>query len=135
MAETTSEDARLSERLARISAALKAPANGHARTGHGITRETLRALAQGIAPFVRDAIAEALAPLVARNAVCEQRIAELEARLADCMRDGGVWKKEEVYEKGQVVTYLGAPWVAKNPSSGVKPGTSDDWRLLGKTHR
>jgi hypothetical protein len=134
MAEpNTSEDARLSERLARISAALKAPANGHARTGHGITREVLRALAGGIVPFVRDAIAEATAPLVARNAVCEQRIAELEQQLAECLKDGGTWRAEKLFRPGEVVTYRGVPWVCNEANTNERPGRSKTWRLMAKS--
>ena len=109
-----------------------------ARAHSGISDDELTALAKGLVPFLREFVAEALSPLIARNAVCEQRIAELEGQLDEIRKtmlvDAGVFTLGRFYEKGAVVSSHGAPWAAQKPTN-AKPGTSDDWRLIGKSHR
>jgi hypothetical protein len=61
--------------------------------------------------------------------------AELDEMKKIMLKDGGIWRPDAAYEKGAIVTFDGAPWVANAPSSGTKPGTSNVWRLIGKSHR
>jgi hypothetical protein len=81
----------------------------------------IEALAAGMAPFVRDCIAEATAPLIAR-------IAELEARPA--MKYEGVWDERKVYRVGDFVTKGGSMWHCFDTNTGVLPGSNSDvWKL------
>jgi hypothetical protein len=132
MAETAKDNARLASRLASIAAALAQP-NGHGGAPAGLTDEVLAALAKAIVPFVHGLITDAVKPLEARNAVCEQRIVELEAELAKCLKDGGTWKAEKFFHRGEVATHRGVPWICNNSNKAVVPGTSDDWRLMMKS--
>ena len=84
----------------------------------------LKALAQGLVPFVHDVIAEATAPLIAR-------IAELEARPS--LEDAGVWDQAKLYRPGHVTTHDGSAWVCKEANSNARPGTSNAWRLMVKS--
>jgi hypothetical protein len=124
------ENLRLSERLASISAALQREPSS------GICEAELVAMAKALVPFFKEVTAEAIAKaqelLVTRIAVIEQENAKLKATM---LTDGGVWAAATLYPKGAVTTCHGAPWVANEPNSNAKPGTSNAWRLVGKSHR
>ncbi len=49
--------------------------------------------------------------------------------------DAGVFKEEADYVAGDGVTYGGSFWIAQKPSKGLRPGTSDAWRLAVKQGR
>src|SRR4051794_37051219 len=111
MSEPNTENERLASRLASIALALKPPAKTNGQ-GSGLTRSTLKHIAMAIAPFVRDAIAEAIAPLEQRLAVMEKkkgmaplasRVAALEGRPA--LTYEGVWNEARAYNAGSFVTF------------------------------
>jgi hypothetical protein len=74
-------------------------------------RKLLEGIARGWMPFLRERLAEAV---------------------AECLRDGGVWKKEVLYQPNQVVTSDGTLWVCRQPNSNAKP-PGDSWRQLHRT--
>lgn len=78
-------------------------------------------------------LAWGIAELAKRNSALESYIAELKTKAL--LMDGGVWHEEMFYERGEVVTHSGAPWVANEPNAQQRPGTSNVWRLMGKSHR
>src|SRR5262245_32906925 len=47
---------------------------------------------------------------------------QLKLELAKCLKDGGTWKEARVFEKGEVTTYGGVPWVCLRAHSGSRPG-------------
>ena len=63
-------------------------------------------------------------------AVRDARIAELEAT---ALTGGGLWKMGKPYKPGALATFDGVLWIAQEPNSDVKPGTSSHWRLMHKT--
>jgi hypothetical protein len=118
---------RLAERLLSIGAALRDGGNGHAGgVATSLSDELIGALAKAIGSSVKTIVATALAPLVAR-------IAELEQQLAECLKDGGTWNAEKLFRPGEVVSYRGVPWVCQKPNTNVRPGRSDEWRLMAKS--
>lgn len=52
----------------------------------------------------------------------------------DTVLDKGVWK-DEVYEKGDAVTYGGSLWIAQSDEQEGAPGTCKSWRLAVKKGR
>ena len=76
----------------------------------------------------------ALMKVIAREfAVLQKRVAELEARPA--MKYEGVWDAEKVYRVGDFVTDGGSLWHCSDTNIGVRPGSSDAWRLAVKRGR
>lgn len=66
-------------------------------------------------------------------AVLEARFADIQVRtLADVYRE--VWRAGEVYQRGEVATWEGSPWLAMAQTT-AKPGTSPDWKLFVKRGR
>ena len=49
--------------------------------------------------------------------------------------DRGVWDEQRAYDCGDAVTCEGAVWIAQAPSSKMRPGTTDAWRLAVKRGR
>jgi hypothetical protein len=49
--------------------------------------------------------------------------------------DQGVWVEGKEFLPGDVVTWAGSSWVAKQESQDKKPGETDAWRLLVKRGR
>ncbi len=49
--------------------------------------------------------------------------------------DRGVYRPENVYEKGDGCTWGGSYWIAQKETATGKPGESDDWRLAVKKGR
>lgn len=107
----TGPNERLAERLLSIGATLR---NGAKPPASGLSEDDLSALAAGLVPF----LLELLAPL-------KQRIGELEAR-------GwvGIWDAERSYRPKQQCTYGGNLWHCEKACTDVRPGTSDDWKLM-----
>jgi hypothetical protein len=66
----------------------------------------------------------------ARGAL-EKRVAELEAKSIERAYQG-IWRTADAYEAGQLATHDGSLWLAKQPSCGVRPGTSSKWVLIVK---
>ena len=106
-----------------------------------LTGAHLTPLAESLVPFMRESIGEAVAPLEQRLAALEQKrgLAPLAARLGalesrPLLEDGDIWDERSVYRKGAVVTHAGASWVGREPNSNCKPGTSNVWRLMHKSH-
>ena len=65
------------------------------------------------------------------DARIEARFRKLQVRtFADVYRE--VYRDEEQYARGDVVTYGGSLWLAKSDSKDERPGTSDAWRLIVK---
>lgn len=130
------ENLRLAERLASIASALVTPpaTNGHAG---GLSEADLTALAEGLVPFLD----EILAPLVARNGVCEQRIVELESHIIrleqqPTMKYLGVWDETQMYAIGDFTTHDGSLWACCRPCTAVKPGSMEGvWVLAVKRGR
>jgi hypothetical protein len=76
-----------------------------------LTEDVLRGLAEALVPFIKELITEAV---------------------AECMKDGGAWKKEVLYQPNQVVTSDGTLWICRQPNSNAKP-PGDCWRQLHRT--
>src|SRR5262245_22202969 len=113
MTEPAAKDnARLAERLLSIGQVLRDGGNGHANgrvVATGLSDGVVNAIAAGLVPFMKNLVAEARAPLEARNAVCEQRLAELEARLLTLeqqpsMKYCGTFDPQRTYFVGDFVT-------------------------------
>jgi hypothetical protein len=49
------------------------------------------------------------------------------------LTDAGTWDAARHYNRGETVTHKGAGWVATVSSTGLRPGTSEGWRLLAKS--
>lgn len=49
--------------------------------------------------------------------------------------DKGIFKDEEIYQKGDCVTCGGSLWIAQTDKAVGKPGISEDWRLAVKRGR
>lgn len=140
------ENTRLAERLASIASALVKPAatNGHSVVATSLSDELIDAWAKGTVPFIRECIADAVKPLKehsaeleARNAVCEQRIVELEAHVikleqAPTMVYRGVWDAQTGYFVGDFVTDHGSLWHCNRSATGVRPPESC-WTLAVKS--
>jgi hypothetical protein len=94
--------------------------------------EVLGALAKAIVPFVREVVAEALAPLAARNAALEARLIQLEQQPS--MKYCGVWEPERTYFIGDFVTQDGSTWHCERSCMGVRPPAST-WTLAVKRGR
>jgi hypothetical protein len=107
-----------------LSKAAKEVAETHARArvangngaGNGgehfvLTTAHLPELAKAIVPFVKELITEAV---------------------AECLRDGGTWQKEVMYQPNQVVTSDGTLWICKQVNANAKP-PGDCWRQLHRT--
>lgn len=63
----------------------------------------------------------------------EERFADLQVRtLADSYRE--VWREGESYQRGNIATWDGSPWLAVRDTE-TKPGTSADWKLFAKKGR
>ncbi len=86
----------------------------------------LEQIAGGLAPVIKEAIAEAVAPL-------ERRIKELEARPA--MKYCGVFDATKVYHVGDFVTDGGSLWHCADTNIGARPGSSEAWQLAVKRGR
>ena len=85
-------------------------------------QQELEAICDGMAVVIREVIADATKPLIAR-------IAELEKRtFADVYR--GVWQPG-TYERGSAVTWEGSLWICRMETT-AKPGTNADWQLAVK---
>lgn len=89
-----------------------------------------------------DAVIKLLTQIVkdakARDAALEQRVAELEAQLRDRpgMKYCGVHDTTTVYHPGDVVTYAGSMWVARETIIGAAPGDgARGWQLAVKRGR
>lgn len=114
--------------------------NGHASAADPFTQENLHALAEGLVPFIKELIADAVSEPVARNAVCEQRIVELEAHVIKLeqqptMKYLGVWNLERTYFIGDFVTDDGSLWHCDKACTGVRPGDGVCWVLAVKRGR
>jgi hypothetical protein len=106
----------------------------------------LEALAQGIVPFIKQRIADAVTPLitriaeleaeVAKNVECrgiwEPQIAALKAELAKKSEYRRIWDAQGVYKLNDEVTFKGQRWICEAPNSNSRPGTNSDWRLTHK---
>jgi hypothetical protein len=135
MTEPSKENARLAERLLTIGQLLRDGATPARTNGHDEPMETYPpnvALTGADLTLILEAIGRSVSTELGALA---QRLAALEAMRESMLTDGGIWNAATVYEKGAVVTYQGAPWIANEPNSNAKPGTSDVWRLMGKSHR
>src|SRR5262249_16420935 len=50
----------------------------------------------------------------------------------ECLKNGGTWKPEQAFARGDVTTYGGRPWVCENGNKGSRPGENGDWRMMEK---
>ena len=80
-------------------------------------------LVAGIAPEVRKAMEDALAPLL-------RRIVELEER--PTLRYLGVYEAARQYAKGNFVTHDGSLWHCRADVTRARPGSDSDWQLAAK---
>jgi hypothetical protein len=87
-----------------------------------------RAIVRGTAPVMNEYVQQELAPIL-------QRLEALEERPA--LRDAGVWKADQVYQIGDVVTDHGSAWVCRLHCCQSRPGGDGGvgWRLLVKRGR
>jgi hypothetical protein len=113
----------IAESEVRFERQLAALRDDRAAKSGGLGDGDLRALAEGLVPWVREVLAEATAPLIAR-------IDELEATAT---RYEGVWDEQRVFHPNMMVTYGGNLWICEEVNSNVRPGQSDVWRLMHKT--
>jgi hypothetical protein len=49
------------------------------------------------------------------------------------LSDAGVWASDRHYTKGETVSYRGGAWTATVSSTGLRPGTSEGWRMIAKS--
>lgn len=90
--------------------------------GPDAKRAELRALAEGLVGW--------LGPILAD---IKKDIAELQARPA--IKYCGTWDAEKVYSVGDFVTDDGSLWHCSDSNVGVRPGSSEAWRLAVKRGR
>lgn len=97
-----------------------------------------------IVEYIAVNIGELLTPLRARIVELEAQVADLTrrkglaplaAKLAEIDGRGwaGIWDAERSYRPKQEVTYGGNLWHCQKACSNVRPGTSDDWKLMQST--
>ena len=97
-----------------------------------ITESELKALLTSIAPeisaFVRDEIAQALAPVESRLKAAESRPA---------LEHVGAWKAETIYRPMQMVQLHSSCWLCLRETSAQPgtPNTGDSWRLVARGSR
>ena len=89
----------------------------------------LRVLVKGIAPVIREYVAQELDQL--RDDL-GPRVKALEARPTP--EHVGPWRQGTVYGPQKMVQHDGACWFAL-VETDTKPGASDDWRLVAKGGR
>jgi hypothetical protein len=137
MADPSQENRKLAQRLLTIGTLLRdgapppAKANGH---GRGEPMENYPP-ASVLTGADLDLILEAIGRSVGTELrSLKKENAELKAEIAKCLKDGGTWNAEKLFHPGEVATYRGVPWVCNNSNTNTKPGTSDDWRLMMKSH-
>ena len=88
--------------------------------------DDLRAIARGLVPAVKEAIARELAPVLAR-------LDRLESR--PDLKYQGVWQHSVSYSAGALVTRSGGLWLAQRDTA-AQPGSDDcGWRLIVKSGR
>ena len=91
------------------------------------------ALTRGLAPVIRNAIAQALA-LEARLMALEANGHRAPAAVSN-VRWCGVWtEKRGAVEEGALVTVGGSLWLARTTTT-ARPGSSRDWVLVVKGNR
>jgi hypothetical protein len=79
-----------------------------------------------IGKFVGDVLADDIVPLIT---ALQARLTELEQT---ALRDGGIFSVGKAYAPGSVVSHSGSLWVAKCDTTGVRPGTGSNWRMMLK---
>lgn len=89
-----------------------------------MTRDDIAALMKGMAPVLREYLAEQLAPIA-------KRLDELETK---GLAYAGTWQRAQPYKRGNVVTHEGSAWVAlKDVDEGSRPGGDlEGWQLMVK---
>jgi hypothetical protein len=86
-----------------------------------------------LADVIGQAVELATAPLLARVVAAEQKTITLEQRLAKCMHHEDVWREDQAYDTGAVVSLGGSAWVARAPTIGQRPGSGPTpWKLFAK---
>jgi hypothetical protein len=113
----------------------------------------LRALSPGEArEFERAQLAQSILRMQDRTLELLRRVKELEAAVANGggTREGlgalvreaeeglplkwlGTWNAEEVYRAGSVTCYNSSLWVATEPDTTGRPGTTAPWRMILRT--
>jgi hypothetical protein len=107
-------------------------AAGTPAIGTVFTEPVLQALAKPVAKFVKTCIADAVAPLAARNAELEARLMTLEQQ--PTMKYQGIWDADRTYYVGDFVTNDGSVWHCDQACAGVRPPAST-WTLACKRGR
>jgi hypothetical protein len=136
------EAANLGQRVSEANAQTRVAGagNGHASATY-LSDELMTAIARALVPFLKETVTQALVPAFARIVALEEkrglaplsaRLAGFEQQLTKCLKDGGTWKRERSFDPGDVTTYRGQIWVCQKANSNIRPGTSDDWRLMEK---
>jgi len=141
MSEPSNGGMTLGELLRRVKETPVVVPDGGSNDHAGVTAtylsdELVVALAKGLAPFVR----EATAPLEARNAMNEQRIAELEGQIIKLeqrptMVYRGVYDPARTYFVGDFITDGGSLWHCNHACTGVRPPDEKCWTLAVKHGR
>jgi hypothetical protein len=83
--------------------------------------KVLDEVVETIGPVIRESIAAAIAPLIAR-------LDALEATQRN-WKYTGVWSSEREYAENNWCTYDGSLWCALRAGKGAKPGDGDSWKL------
>ena len=90
-----------------------------------MTEKELAAIIRGIAPVIREHVANAVAELTAR----------LEAQEKQFMKWADDYEFGKTYPQGSVVRHAHAQWIAKVNTDRM-PGSQDSgWRLMTKSDR
>jgi len=89
-------------------------------------RKTIELFAKGLAPVIRQFVAQQVEPL-------KQRIAELEQR-ENNLKYLGTWQASGEYQRGNFISHDGSMWCATRDTRS-RPGTSNDWQLCVKRGR
>jgi hypothetical protein len=119
----------------------------------------IEAIVKGIAPAIREYVAEALKPLAARIKALEEAkangfsgaekkaftvatgrviAAEIDKRIKGKgvgLRYRGVWQASDEYALGDFATLQGALWHCCSDSTRERPGTSSAWQLAVKADK
>jgi hypothetical protein len=97
-----------------------------------MTHKELAVFSKGLAPVLRDYVAQQMAPLETRIKDLEQRLRDAETKV---MRFEGVWQREKTYGIGAAVVRSGSLWIALRPTCGTPGGPNEvdrDWQLAVK---
>jgi hypothetical protein len=106
--------------------------------------DMITAMVEGMAPAIRQYVAEELAkavePLKAQAETLEAENAKLRARVSAMESKTipdyvGTWQAEDTYPRGAVCTHAGAMWIATEDTAERPGDGASNWKLCVKSPR